>query len=189
MYQSGDLRTFEHWAATAEPASRFAYHEGHSLPAASPAVQLARELFDDGEVTFAQERRPVGGFAYVAIKRAFPSPPREGFQHRAAKAKAKIAEKAALQQAASKLDRPTRKVFIILREAARLRVQCPTDQELADVAGVDLKTSAAILKRLHVVKLIELREGRIEKRVAVIRSTGWRTADGQPGERRASDAR
>lgn len=180
-FARGDVGQFAHWAATASPQARFAYHEGSSLPRRSPAVALARELYDDGEVLLSQAPRPGGGRLYLAIKRAVPQPPLDGFGHDGAAARRARAEQAIIRRARfavaqDGLGDKARRMLATLREAARLGIACPSNTDLAwhiDLARA--KDAGRLVRQLVDAGLIGLGRGPCGGRVITDALTGRAT--------------
>ncbi len=81
------LENPEHWLKTAQPGSRFCYHEGHlahdrermvvygasfrweSVPAVEAIGKLFWNAYCNGKITLTQERTGGGKFRYWAEKR------------------------------------------------------------------------------------------------------------------------
>jgi hypothetical protein len=150
------------WARHARPGEKFVYFTGPALIQALPVVAAARRLHDLGEVIFVQERRGPGTRDYVMLKRRNAEPQRPSSRGEAFE-----------RAPGCKVDDELEDLMAVLRRLAARALECPSNKQLADMAG--LKDSESARYRLGLLAQagrIEVRTRAEGARIVTIVSTG-----------------
>ena len=133
------VEALERWLAIAEPGSSIVYYSGYSLPRGSKAIAYLRALSDAGEINFCQRRRDGGGGSdYVAQRCGEPVPDPAGFGTNAEFFKPRRRERDDDAQFAAQ-----EAILRQLRRAANFGLVCPSNSELARLAGLGTRNQAA----------------------------------------------
>jgi hypothetical protein len=155
------MRELDAFVATAGPGDRFVYAEVPFLRGGETADH-ARSLAQEGYVTTHQERRQGGGRNYFVMRTRKPA-------------------------ATSRRGRPPNNlseeldtIFRAIKRAANLNQPCPTDSELAKLAGLASRDQAQWrvreLIRKGLIESVLAYENCVPMRVVTITATGRTTA-------------
>jgi hypothetical protein len=152
------------WADEAKPGDRIVYARAPSmqLPKHAGGVQAAREMYDSGRVTLAQQRISASLTAYIAIRSNGSKPP---------------SPKLRLAGAAPDPDTDQcAKLMAILRNCAASERPCPTNRELGRMlGGMNGDQAAYLLRKLQSGNRIQIDQIGPSARRVTIRSSGKRT--------------
>lgn len=152
-------RELDAFVAGAKRGERFVYCEAPDLIRGETADH-ARELGCQGYVTTHHERRAGGGWSF--------------FVQRTPKPVAALSRKTAMD------DEALETIFRALKRAANLRQRCPSDAELAQLAGLDTRYQAQWrvrkLAELGMIQSTLVYEDNVPSRVVTIVDTGKFTA-------------
>jgi hypothetical protein len=157
----------EEWARHAAPGEQLTYFTGPRLLQEAPAVVAARRLEAQGEVLFFQRRKAPGLFDYVMQRRRNAERPplsRAGVEDRAP---------------GTRFDDELEDLMAVLRRLASLALECPSNKQLAEKAGLkDAESARYRLGLLQQQGRIEVRTPPEGPRVITIVSSGQSTAGG-----------
>lgn len=170
-----DPAQLEAWLVKASAGASMTYATGASLDHRHPVAVLVRDWIDSGEVNPVKRRHPVSGELMHQVQR----------RGRLRGSESGESPAAPLRPAAALLpddESPEGVIYRALLRASNLLLPCPTNAELARLAGLhDADAASYRLKRLRDLGLISIDTSgttRNAARVVRITATGKRTAEG-----------
>lgn len=164
----------EEWFAHARAGQRTIYVRGVA-DGSHEVVKLVRDWSRTGEATCSQGRdRDTGELLYYVTR----CRPAQNDAARASGARSAIDE--------AERETPDGKIYLALRRAANLGLPCPSNAQLAELAGLrDADAARYVLRKLQQAAKIDVKlsgRGRSFRRVRIV-ETGRMTAD-EPGAAR-----
>lgn len=164
----------DRWFTTAKAGAQLTYVRGAHLPHGAAGVQAVKELHDKGLVMLFQRRDPLGGFAYIAAKRAEPEKPSHaaGFMH--------------IVRQRSNAGEQATDLLIELRKRANAGTPCGTNRELGKLIGVvDPDRVSYLLRKLiraDKIRVASMPAQPMDERVITIVASGKSTGCGGGGK-------
>lgn len=170
----------EHWAKAARPGERFVYFTGPALVRSLPVVDAVERLKMLGEVLTVQQRRGPHLFDYLVIKRRNVEPPPLSAAAVGARGSS-VSRPGHPTGASQSLSDDLEDLMAVLRRHANLGRECPSNAELARLAGLkDAESARYRLAQLATCGRIAVRTPPQGPRVVTIVSSGRSTASVAP---------